>query len=169
MKIGVISDTHGWLDPQVFEYFKDCDEIWHAGDFGSVDVLDDLESFKPTKGVYGNIDGYDIRSRCPEFQFFEREGLYIFMAHITGKPPRYTAEVLSKVQQRVPDILVGGHSHILQVKHDLTHPPLLYINPGAAGKHGFHPVRTLLRFELTQCKISHMEAIELGPRAAIIF
>lgn len=168
MKIGLISDTHGWLDPRVFDYFQDCDMIWHAGDLGSLGVLEELEAFKPLKAVYGNIDDQTIRYRCPAYQFFEQEGLQVLIMHITGKPPYYTAPVLAVFKQHIPDILVGGHSHILQVMHDPKRPQLLYLNPGAAGKHGFHRVRTLLRFEINSKKISNMQAIELGPRAALV-
>jgi hypothetical protein len=167
MKIGLLSDTHGWLDPQVFDYFQDRDEIWHAGDIGDVAILEKLEKFKPLKAVYGNIDDRAIRTRCPEYQALEREGLQILMIHISGKPPYYTAPILAVLQQQVPDILVGGHSHILQVVRDPKRPKLLYLNPGAAGKHGFHQVRTLLRFEINSRKISNMQAIELGPRSVI--
>jgi putative phosphoesterase len=167
MKIGLISDTHGWLDPQVFDYFQDRDEIWHAGDLGSLAVLESLEAFKPIKAVYGNIDDQEIRHRCPEYRFFEVEGLQVLLMHITGKPPYYTPPIITALKQRMPDILVGGHSHILQVMHDSKRPQLLYVNPGAAGRHGFHHVRTLLRFEVNSKKISNMQAIELGLRAAI--
>ena len=166
MKIGLLADTHGWLDPRICDYLADRDELWHAGDIGNLALLEQLATFKPLKAVYGNIDGQDIRARCPEFQAFERAGLQIIMTHITGKPPYYTAPIRAILQKKVPDLLIGGHSHILQVMHDPGHTPLLYLNPGAAGQYGFHQVRTLLRFDISQGTISNMQAIELGPRAA---
>ena len=164
MKIGLLSDTHGWLDDRVFHYYEDCDEVWHAGDIGTLEVITRLATFKPFRAVHGNIDGQEIRISYPQDQRFVCEGLQVWITHIGGKPPRYTANVLAVLQQQVPDIFVCGHSHILRVMHDPKHPPLLYLNPGAAGKYGFHKVRTLLRFELNDKKISHMQAIELGKR-----
>ena len=165
MKIGLLSDTHGWLDPTIFTYFSSCDEIWHAGDIGTLEVIQQLADFKPVKAVYGNIDGKEIRAIYPENQFFTCEGLDVWITHIGGRPPTYTPKVLEHFKQRTPDLFVCGHSHILQVMHDQLHPPVLYLNPGAAGRYGFHQVRTLLRFEIQESKISHMQAIELGPRS----
>ncbi len=167
MKIGLISDTHGWLDPQVFNYFESCDEIWHAGDIGDLEVMQQLEAHKPVKAVYGNIDGKEIKSKYPKNQIFTCEGMRVWITHIAGRPPRYTPEILASLQQNTPDILICGHSHILQVMHDKQHPPLLYINPGAAGQHGIHHVRTILRFDIQGAKIIHMEAIELGLRGSL--
>ncbi|MEM9416868.1 MAG: metallophosphoesterase family protein [Bacteroidota bacterium] len=164
MKIGLISDTHGWLDERVFHHFEDCDELWHAGDMGTLAVIEQLAAFKPVRAVHGNIDGQDIRITYPQDQHFECEGLQVWMTHIGGKPPRYTPAVLEQLQQKVPDIFVCGHSHILRVMHDAQHPPLLYLNPGAAGREGFHKVRTLLRFEIKGRQIQDMQAIELGKR-----
>jgi putative phosphoesterase len=168
MKIGLLSDTHGWLDPKIFEYFAACDEIWHAGDIGTLEIMQQLEAFKPVKAVYGNIDGKEIRKIYPKNQIFKCEGLDIWITHIGGKPPTYTSEILETLKQHTPDVFICGHSHILQVMHDQYHPPILYLNPGAAGKYGFHQVRTLLRFEIQQAKISNMQAIELGPRSCIL-
>lgn len=164
MKIGLLSDTHSWLDDQVFHYFKDCDEIWHAGDIGHLAIAQKLAAFKPLRAVHGNIDGQDIRKHYPRNLWFVCEGLQVWITHIGGKPPFYTPALLTTLQQKVPDIFVCGHSHILRVMHDPKHPPLLYLNPGAAGKEGFHQVRTLLCFTLHSKKISHMQAIELGKR-----
>jgi putative phosphoesterase len=168
MKIGLISDTHGWLDPQVFNYFASCDEVWHAGDIGSLEVMQQLEAHKPVRAVYGNIDGKEIQVKYPENQIFTCEGMSVWITHIAGRPPRYTPAILASLQQNTPDILVCGHSHILQVMHDKQHPPLLYINPGAAGQYGIHHVRTILRFDIEGAKITHMEAIELGLRGSLI-
>lgn len=164
MKIGLLSDTHGWLDERIFHYFKDCDEIWHAGDIGHPAVIKKLTDFKPIRAVHGNIDGQDIRQQYPQHLHFVCAGLRVWMTHIGGKPPHYITTVRSALQQAVPDIFVCGHSHILRVLHDPTYPPLLYLNPGAAGKAGFHRLRTVLRFTLHNSKICHMQAIELGQR-----
>ncbi len=165
MRIGLLSDTHSWLDDQVFHYFKDCDELWHAGDIGHLPVANQLTAFKPLRAVHGNIDDQAIRIYYPTNLFFMCEDLQIWMTHIGGKPPHYTPTVLKNLKNKVPDVFVCGHSHILRVIHDPKHKPLLYLNPGAAGKEGFHQVRTLLRFEVHGKKISDMQAIELGRRS----
>lgn len=167
MKIGLISDTHSYLDPQVFTYFKDCDELWHAGDIGSLEVLDQLEKFKPLRAVWGNIDGKEIQVRCPENQVFTCEGLKVWITHIGGKPPRYSKGIRPKLKELQPDIFVCGHSHILRVISDEQLNRLLYLNPGAAGLQGFHSMRTLLRFEINSRKISNMQVVELGKRGAL--
>jgi len=164
MKIGLISDTHSYLDPTVFDYFKDCDEIWHAGDVGDFSVLERLEAFKPTLCVYGNIDDAKLRSAAPENLFFDRNGLSVFMTHIGGKPPTYNPRVRELLDIKKPQLFVCGHSHILRVISDQKRPGLIYLNPGAAGKHGFHKIRTLLRFEITNKKLANMQVIELGKR-----
>ena len=164
MKIGLLSDTHGWLDDQVLHYFKDCDELWHAGDIGHLAVATQLTAFKPLRAVHGNIDGQDIRQEYPQNLYFTCEGLRVWMTHIGGKPPHYIPTIRTTLRQQTPDIFVCGHSHILRVMHDPQLPTLLYLNPGAAGKEGFHHVRTLLCFEINKKKISHMQAIELGKR-----
>ncbi len=166
MKIGLISDTHSHLDPKVFEYFKNVDEIWHAGDIGTLSLLEELEAFKPTVAVFGNIDGHEIRSASPEDQIFEREGVNVLMTHIAAKPPRYNPRVKKLITEHKPNILVCGHSHILKVQPDPANN-LLFINPGAAGIHGFHQVKTLLRFDLEQGKPKSLEVIELGKRGAL--
>lgn len=164
MKIGLISDTHSYLDPRVFDYFKDCDEVWHAGDVGNASVLDELENFKPLRGVYGNIDGQEIRVRLPEKNVFVLEGVRVYMIHIGGTPPRYARGVKAELKSHEPNLFICGHSHILKVMPDKALNNMLYMNPGAAGRQGFHKVRTLLRFELNQGKIEKLEAIELGKR-----
>lgn len=163
MKIGLISDTHGYLDEKVFTHFKECDEIWHAGDIGEGDVLKHLQQFKPTIAVYGNIDSTDYQHSLPEISEFEREGIKVFIIHIGGKPPRYAKGVKALLKQAQPDLFVCGHSHILKVMKD-DQLDLLYMNPGAAGQQGFHQIRTLLRFDLKDGDIKNLEVIELGRR-----
>ncbi|MTI33172.1 metallophosphoesterase family protein [Xanthovirga aplysinae] len=165
MKIGLLSDTHGYLDERIFYYLEDCDEIWHAGDVGSLEVLEKLEQFKPTKGVFGNIDGQNIRIRWPENQRFSCQGLDIWITHIGGRPPKYNPKILAQLKQNPPNVFVCGHSHILQVSKDPNFHQMLFLNPGAAGKQGFHRVRTILRFEINSGDISNLQAIELGKRS----
>lgn len=162
-KIGLLSDTHGYLDDAVFKYFEACDEIWHAGDFGTIDVIEKLSSFKPFKGVYGNIDDKEIQLRCPEHLRFTCEGVDVWMTHIGGYPGRYSSLVKSTIVQNPPKLFICGHSHILKVQYD-SKLELLHLNPGAIGKHGWHKVRTLMRFELNAGKIENLEIIELGKR-----
>lgn len=166
MKIGLLSDTHGFLDSKVFEYFKGCDEVWHGGDFG-YDVLEQLEAFKPVKAVFGNIDNQALRSKLPEDLWFMCEGLTIFMTHIGGAPPNYNPRVKKILRERTPDIFICGHSHILRIKKDAKYNNMLYLNPGAAGNHGFHSIKTLVRFEISGKEIKNMEVIELGKRGAL--
>ena len=163
MKIGVLSDTHGHLDERFFNFFKDCDELWHAGDIGTEDIVDRLQAFKPLVIVYGNIDGGKLRQICKEDEYFEREGARIFMTHIGGYPPRYNKESLQKIKAYRPSIFVCGHSHILRVMYDNSHK-LLHINPGATGIHGWHKVRTAVRFEIADGIPRKMELFELPRR-----
>lgn len=165
--IGLISDTHGYLDPRVFEHFALCDEIWHAGDIGSLKIIDQIEGFKPARIVFGNIDNKEIQQRTQENLHFEVEGFRIWMTHIGGAPPRYNPQVLPTLRTDPPDIFICGHSHILRVIRDKDLKNMLYINPGAAGREGFHKFRTLLRFNLHEGLISQMEVIELGKRGAL--
>ncbi|TRX56012.1 metallophosphoesterase family protein [Fulvivirga sp. M361] len=164
MKIGLLSDTHGHLDDRIFQHFESCDEIWHAGDIGTSNIVLQLEQFKTFRGVYGNIDGHDIRTLCPEDLWFSCEGLNVWITHIGGYPPRYNARTKKVLADKVPDIFICGHSHILKVIKDPKNG-LLHINPGAAGIQGFHKVKTLMRFEINQAKIENMQVIELGKRA----
>ncbi|MEQ8580771.1 MAG: metallophosphoesterase family protein [Marinoscillum sp.] len=166
MRIGIISDTHSYLDPSVFKYFSQCDELWHAGDIGTLDALQQLEAFRPTMAVFGNIDGHEVRAASPEDLVFVREGKIILMTHIAGSPPRYNPRVRELIRTHQPDVLVCGHSHILKVQPDKANN-LLFINPGAAGKHGFHKIKTLLRLEIQEGKIQNLEVVELGPRGQI--
>ena len=166
MKIGLLSDTHGYLDPALLDHFADCDEIWHAGDVGDPSVLDRLEAQKPVRGVSGNIDDTTVRRRLPEDLRFTVNGLSVFMTHIGGYPGRYTARVKSILQTERPDLYICGHSHILKVMMDKS-VGTLHMNPGACGRHGFHRMRTALRFSIDQGKVTGLEVIELGLRAAI--
>jgi len=167
LKIGLLSDTHSYLDPAIFGHFAACDEVWHAGDIGSVDVHHQLETFKPLRAVYGNIDGQDLRLRCPEHQRFTLEGVTVWMTHIGGTPPRYNPQVRPLLQRDRPDVFICGHSHILNVQRDPALGKLLYINPGAAGQHGFHRMRTCVRFGLEAGRVVNFEVIELGRRGLI--
>jgi putative phosphoesterase len=166
MRIGLISDTHGSFPETVFKYFEECDEIWHAGDIGNIDVLNKLNEFKPTKAVYGNIDGRDIRQECPEHLIFTIDGVKVFITHIGGYPGRYSPQARQIIDTEKPDLFICGHSHILKVMPDPKRPGLLHINPGAAGFHGFHRVMTLIRFTLEKGKVKNLQAIELGPRGS---
>ncbi|KQS34420.1 metallophosphoesterase [Pedobacter sp. Leaf194] len=161
-KIGLISDTHGFLDESVFKHFESCDEIWHAGDFGP-NVVAPLAAFKPLRGVFGNIDDIAIRSEFPEQNRFSCEEVDVLMTHIGGYPGKYSALVKSDIYTKPPKLFITGHSHILKVMFD-EKLKLLHINPGAAGKHGWHKVRTLIRFCITDENIHTLEVIELSGR-----
>lgn len=158
-KIGVLSDTHAYLHPKVFEFFAPCDEIWHCGDIGNLEVLTQLELFKPLRAVYGNIDGKEIRNECDEHEIFSIEQTKICMTHIGGYPPRYNPTALQLIKKHKPAVFLCGHSHILRVKYDDSNK-LLYINPGAAGLEGFHRMITFLRFDLKNNTPSAMEVFE---------
>ncbi len=164
MKIGLLSDTHGYLDENIFGHFSDRDEIWHAGDIGDAALMEKLAQFKPVRAVYGNIDGAAIRTAWPEHARFECGGMQVWITHIGGYPPRYNPEVLSALKANPVNIFVCGHTHILRVMADAKLNNLLYLNPGAAGHHGFHQMRTLLRFEVNNRKVSNMQVVELGRR-----
>jgi putative phosphoesterase len=166
MRIGLLSDTHSFLDPAVFDHFADCDEVWHAGDVGDQSVLDALEDFKPVRAVYGNIDDTSVRNRTPLNQLFTVGGLKVLITHIGGYPGRYTARVKQLIREEKPNLYICGHSHILKVVPDHQHQ-LLHMNPGACGKHGFHRMRTMLRFSIDRGKVENLEVIELGLRGAI--
>ncbi|MEP1150321.1 MAG: metallophosphoesterase family protein [Balneola sp.] len=165
MKIGLISDTHNYLDPQTLDYFEDCDEIWHAGDFGSIAIADQLKEVAPLVGVYGNIDGQDIRSEYPLHQRFICEGVDVWMTHIGGIPGRYCIPIRSEMEKNTPELFICGHSHILKVARDQQLEKMLYMNPGAAGRHGFQTERTIMRFSIDAGKIENVEVINLGSRA----
>lgn len=163
MKIAIISDTHGFLDPGIFNYLKDCDEVWHAGDIGHEELVMELEKVASLRAVYGNIDGGKLRQRFPEFLCFNVSGLKICMTHIGGYPGKYARRIKSWLQNEKPDIFICGHSHILKVMPDRD-IKLLHINPGAAGKQGFHQVRTIILLELEPGKIKTCNVVELGKR-----
>ncbi len=160
-KIGLLSDTHAILDERIFKHFENVDEIWHAGDWGSMEVVNKLQAFKPVRGVWGNIDGQDIRMTFPKHLRFMCEEVDVWLTHIGGYPGKYDAKVFPEIFKNPPKLFVCGHSHILKVKYDKT-LDLLHINPGAAGKHGFHQVQTLIRFEIDGSNIQNLEVIELG-------
>ncbi|MBO6536263.1 MAG: metallophosphoesterase family protein [Balneolaceae bacterium] len=162
IKIGLISDTHNYLDPQVFDYFEGCDEIWHAGDFGTIKIAQQLEKIAPVLGVYGNIDGKDIRDEYPLHQRFTRQGIDFWMTHIGGIPGRYCIPIREEMESNPPDVFICGHSHILKVARDQNLNKMLFINPGAAGKQGFQEMRTVLRFEIDEGNIQNVEVINLG-------
>ncbi len=164
MEIGIISDTHGFLDPRVLEAFANCDEIWHAGDFGTLAVADQLKAFKPLRGVYGNIDSPEIRSAYPEDQRFIVENVDVWITHIAGRPGRYSSRVLKGLKTNPPQVLICGHSHVVSVENDTRFSPLKYINPGAAGHEGHHLMRTLIKAEFVGGEIRNMRLVELGPR-----
>ncbi|MDR0605015.1 MAG: metallophosphatase family protein [Bacteroidales bacterium] len=156
MKIGIISDTHSVLHPNVFNFFEPCHEIWHAGDIGNEEILTQLEIFRPLKAVYGNIDNATLRTKLHEHLCFNQSGLQILLMHIGGYPPKYNTHSKELIEQYHPDIFVCGHSHILKVMYDKKYK-LLYINPGAGGNYGFHKAITFLRFDIENQKPANME------------
>lgn len=162
-KIGLLSDTHSFLDESVFKHFELCDEVWHAGDFGNEQLVQRLQNFKPLRGVWGNIDSGEIRKYFPEMMSFQCEGVGVTMLHIGGYPNRYSAKGKELICSKKPNLFISGHSHILKIMYDPKYQ-LLHINPGAAGKEGWHQVRTLVRFSITEEKIHDMEIIELEKR-----
>lgn len=162
-RIGLISDTHDFLDDAVFTHFESCDEIWHAGDFGTDRISKALQSFKPLRGVYGNIDGSDIKALFPETLYWICEEVKVMMTHIGGYPTKYNSHAKPLLLQYQPALFICGHSHILKVIYD-DKINCLHINPGAAGKYGWHKTRTLVRFAIDGKDIKHCEIIELKGR-----
>lgn len=162
-RIGLISDTHGYLDDAVFKHFNNCDEIWHAGDFGNIALAGRLAEFKPLKGVYGNIDGQDVRQVYPGHLRWACEGVNVYMTHIGGYPPKYNPAVKKELTANPPQLFICGHSHILKVMFD-DKLQCLHMNPGAAGNQGWHKVRTLIRFVIDEKNMRDCEVIELGGR-----
>jgi uncharacterized protein len=162
-RIGLLSDTHNFLDDAVFRHFDSCDEIWHAGDFGSSAIADRLKAFRPLRGVFGNIDGNDIRSVFPEKLHWQCEEVRIYMTHIGGYPPKYNPAVKKELETGSPNLFVCGHSHILRIMYD-DRLQCLHMNPGAAGNHGWHKIRTIIRFSVDGKEMKDCEVIELGKR-----
>ncbi len=163
-RIGLMSDTHSYLDPKVFEYFKDCDEIWHAGDIGNVEVANQLEAFKPFKAVYGNIDeNTPVEHRYPLDLRFNCEGMDVWITHIGGYPTKYNPRVRKLITQNPPDLFITGHSHILKIMRD-AELGTIHINPGACGVEGWHKVKTLVRFTIKDAQLHDVEVIEMGNK-----
>ncbi len=167
MKIGLLSDTHSYLDHKVLEHFRNCDEIWHAGDIGDPVVTEQLQKLKPVKAVFGNIDTKELQAVWPEDLYWEVEGVRVLMTHIGGTPPRYNPRVRKLIELQKPQLFICGHSHILKIGRDAEHGNLLFVNPGAAGNHGFHVMKTVVRFEVVHGEVKSMEVIELGRRGAL--
>lgn len=163
MRIGLMSDTHGFIDDAIYQYFDQCDEVWHGGDFGPVAVLDRLKLFKPVRGVWGNVDGAEVRAELERDLEWDCAGVKVFITHIGGYPGNYERRIKARLQRMRPGLFLCGHSHILKVMRDPA-IGLIHMNPGACGHHGWHTIRTLLRFSIEDGKIHEVEAIELGPR-----
>ena len=159
-RIGLLSDTHAYWDDRYLTYFEECDEIWHAGDIGSLEVAQRLHEFRPLRAVCGNCDGGDLRRLYPELLRWTCEGADVLMTHIGGYPGRYDPRIRQQLYARPPRLFISGHSHILKVQYDKS-LGLLHINPGAAGLYGQQPVRTLVRFNIDGKNISNLEVIEL--------
>ncbi|HUX58077.1 MAG TPA: metallophosphoesterase family protein [Bacteroidales bacterium] len=164
MKIGLISDTHGWIHPRLFDHFAGCDEIWHAGDIGNIETVDILTAFKPLKAVFGNVDDALVRRAYKEHLVFKVEETNVWLTHIGGAPGHYDQRVRPGIYESPPDLFICGHSHIAKVIYDKK-AGFLFVNPGAAGYKGFHKFMTAIRFEIDGMRIHDMELIELGERS----
>ena len=162
-KILLLSDSHSYIDERIIDYAKQADEIWHCGDFGSMEVIEELEKIKPLKGVFGNIDNDKIRAVFPEVNRFMCEKVEVLMIHIGGYPGKYSPLAKKGISEKKPKLFISGHSHILKVMFDDKNN-LLHLNPGACGKSGWHKMRTMLRFEIEGEEIKNLEVIELGAR-----
>jgi uncharacterized protein len=158
-RIGLLSDTHGYIHPELPRIFSTCDEIWHAGDFGNLSTARGLQEIKPLRGVFGNIDGQDIRSSFPKYQRFQCEEVDVLMTHIGGYPGNYNPDIREILKTNPPKLFISGHSHILKVMYDKRNQ-LLHINPGAAGKNGLHKVITMVRFSIDGSQIKDLEVVE---------
>jgi putative phosphoesterase len=163
IKIGLLSDTHSRWDDKYKEYFQPVDEIWHAGDIGSEEIVTKLSAVKPLRAVYGNIDGYSIRQQFPKILHLKIEDVKVMMTHIGGYPGRYEPSIRKELYDTKPQLFISGHSHITKVMYDKV-LGCLHINPGAAGTSGIHLVRTLVRFVIDKSEIKDLEIIELGNR-----
>lgn len=159
-QIGLLSDTHGFIEPKLFDFFKNCDEIWHAGDFGNLETADKLAAFKPLRGVYGNIDDHRVRTVYKKHLKFEIEGVFVWITHIGGYPGHYDKNVKPEIFNDSPTLFISGHSHILRVMYD-DKIGALHINPGAIGNHGFHKVKTAVRFVIDGKEIKDLEVLEI--------
>ena len=159
-KILLLSDTHGHVDDHIMKYVKESDEVWHAGDIGTTQVTDTISNLKPLRAVFGNIDNHELRLSFPDELLFECEDMNIYMTHIGGRPGRYSKGISEKIKSLKPKIFICGHSHILKIQFDKVNQ-LLFINPGAIGKHGFHKVRTMVRFVIDKSEIKNMQVIEV--------
>lgn len=159
-RIGILSDTHYYIGEEIFRHFELCDEIWHAGDIGNIVVAESLASFRPLKAVYGNIDNHEIRSQYPQIERFQCEEVDVLIKHIVGYPGKYDKSIIETIKTNPPGLLIAGHSHILKVQYDNSFN-FLFINPGAAGKYGFHQVRTLIRITIDGTEMRDLEIIEL--------
>ena len=159
-RIGLLSDTHSFVHSRILDFFKNCDEIWHAGDIGDFKTVETFNDLKTLRAVYGNIDGYPVRSIYPEIQIFNCEEVKVLMIHIGGYPERYNKKVTELIRSEKPDLIIAGHSHILKIMYDKKNE-LMYINPGAAGKFGSHKVMTAVRFEINKKNFKNLEVIEL--------
>lgn len=160
-RIGLLSDTHSWWDDRYLTHFNNCDEIWHAGDIGSMRIIEQLETHCPVRAVYGNIDGPEVRFRFSEVVRFNTEGCNILMKHIGGYPGHYDASIRNTIYKERPQLFISGHSHILKVMYDKS-IGCLHINPGAAGKQGWQQVRTLVKFTIDNGSFKDVEVIELS-------
>lgn len=160
-RIGLLSDTHAYWDEKYLEYFENCDEIWHAGDIGSLEVARKFEDFRPFRAVYGNIDGQDIRKIYPQINRFTVDKAEVLIKHIGGYPGKYDSSIRGSIMVKPPKLFISGHSHILKVKYDKT-LDMLHINPGAAGIYGFHKIRTMVRFVIDEGTFKDLEVIELA-------
>lgn len=165
-RIGLLSDTHGYLDDRILDFMGECDEIWHAGDIGNIETSQKLSVLKPFRAVSGNIDGADLRRDFPVRLRFKCEEVDVLMVHIGGYPGHYTPDVRNEIISSAPKLFISGHSHILKVIYDKKYQ-LLHINPGAAGVQGFHQIRTLIRFSIDRDVIKDLEVIELGSKGII--
>ena len=164
--IALLSDTHNYLDERIFPYLEQCDEIWHAGDIGNLDIIDHLKKFAKTRAVYGNIDNDTIRKELNKILMFKCEEVKVLMTHIGGYPKKYRPDIKDEIKKYKPDIYICGHSHILKIMYDQEYN-LLHINPGAAGREGFHKVRTIVLLEIQGKQIKNLQVVELGPRVEL--
>jgi putative phosphoesterase len=165
--VGLISDTHGHWDAAYLKHFSDCDEVWHLGDVGNIEIIHQLKALKPVRAVRGNIDNKISSVELPDFQMFDLEQLKFLLIHIAGPPGKFIPEVSNLIKNYTPQAIVCGHSHICKVQRLSVYNQLWYINPGAAGHHGFHQMRTLLKMKVDNGKIVGISAIELGRRGSI--